>query len=222
MKRLVLSAMLCAVPLLAADMRLLPSRDGATLTFARASAPASVHVALRFDPDKPADARLTLHALDSGESAALTLDVTPVRTLAVAPGWYELSVAMPHHREAKRTFQAAGEHVALGSIAIPRAPVISGIVRRGSAPLAGARVTSGKGGSVLTSAAGKFELEVTGEWPSEVSIRAQGLGTKFVPIAAAEASVTLPPADLTPAASIRVTVDRNTFGGPLDVSLGIH
>jgi hypothetical protein len=224
MKPMFLSLLL-ALPIFGNDARLVTAAGGATITL-EGGAAATVRVTLRFDPDKPANARITLRALDTAQSATASIDAARVgalRTLAVPPGWYELSATMPHHRAASRTFHAIAGNLALGEIALPAAPVISGLVRRrGGEPLPGARVTFGEGDRTTTSAAGRFAIEVTGKWPADLLVRAPGLGTKIVPLAAAEANVELQPIELAPAAGVRVAIQRNTFDGPLEVSIGVR
>jgi hypothetical protein len=163
--RLLLLAAVAALPLSAAEPRLVTSTDGTTMTWTGAL-PAPLHVALRLDPVNPAGAEITLRRLDDATSAKASIPVAAVgllRTLAVPAGWYELSVTMAHHRSAQRSFHAIASDLALGEIALPPAPVISGIVRRqGGKPLAGARVAAGEGSiAVTTKADGRFAVEVT-------------------------------------------------------------
>jgi hypothetical protein len=215
-----------ALPLFAAEPHLVTSTDRSTVTWTGAL-PATLHATLRLDPVRPADAEIRLRRLDDGTSARTSIPaagVTALRTLNVPPGWYELSVTMPHHRDALRSFHAIATDLALGEIALPPAPVITGTIRRrGGSPLTGARVAAGEGSAPMTTkTGGRFAVEVTGKWPKELAVRAPGLGAKLVPLAATEASVELPPIELAPAGAVRVTVQRNAFDGPLELSLGIR
>jgi hypothetical protein len=217
--------LLASLPLLAAEPRLVAAADGKSITWT-GSQPATRNIALRLDPVNPAAAELTLRRLDDGTAAKVSIPAPRtglLRTLTVPPGWYELSVTMPHHRDALRSFHAVAADLALGEIPLPPAPVISGVVRRAKGtPLAGVRVAAGEGsGAVTTKADGRFALEVTGKWPSELAVRAAGFGAKLVPVAATEASAELPAIVLARAGSIRITVERNAFDAPLEFSAGI-
>lgn len=224
-KVLMLIALFAVLPLFADDLRLVSSDGGATMTLA-GGLPATVRVALLFEPTRPAPALFSLRAGETGRRAQLPMTATQLlklRTLIVPPGWYELSLAVPHYRNASRPFRAAGESMALGEIVLTPAPVISGVVlRAGGRVVAGATVNYGEGNAVVTPADGRFKLEITGKWPESLIVRKPGLGTKYIRLSATEASVALPPIELSQAASVRVVVQRGAFDGALDVSLGIH
>jgi hypothetical protein len=226
MKRsLLIIALLAVLPLFADDVRLIGSKGGATLTWA-GGPPATVRVTLLFDPERPGPAVLTLRARETGQGVQLPLSAPQLlrlRTLVLPPGWYELSLTLPHYRIASRSFHAAGESLALGGIVLTPAPVITGVVRRaGGSAVAGASVNYGEGNTFTTPADGRFAIEITEKWPDTLIVRKPGFGTKYVPLSATEASVALPLVELSPAGSVRVVIRRGAFDGPLDVSLGIH
>lgn len=212
-----LSLLLCSALAVAADEALTFTTNENAMT-----------VSLRIEPARPAGGTLTLRSYDNGTSAVKKLDaagVSALRRLVIAPGSYDLLIELEGHRAAWRKVDArTATTLALGAIAVPKAPVIRGTVLRedGGKPVAGARVTWEPSGSATTDAAGAFALPMVAEWPSHLVVSAPGLGARVIPIEAAEADVNLPPVSLAKAGSVKVKVVRGADDQPLDVLLGVR
>ncbi|MCU1244382.1 MAG: Carboxypeptidase regulatory-like protein [Acidobacteria bacterium] len=164
--------------------------------------------------ESTADATKWTIPLSGGELAAL-------RLIALPPGPYQLEVRLAHHRSAWRKFNADGE-VKLGAVPLAPMPVLSGDVRlAGGKPAAGAQVALADGVIARTDAQGHFQVEVAGRWPETIVVSRSGMGTKLIPLAAAQSDTTLPPIEMAAGATLRVAVTRNAERGPLDVDVAL-
>ncbi|HEX7150832.1 MAG TPA: carboxypeptidase-like regulatory domain-containing protein [Thermoanaerobaculia bacterium] len=173
------------------------------------AADGAARMSLRIEPQQAGAGRLTLRSLGDGTERSETLsaaDVSVLRTLVVKPGRYTLRVHVARHRPAERILHITGD-TAIGSIALQRAPSLSGIVRAGGKPLANARV-EWIGGSTTTGKDGRFaQTFEDAAWPTSIAVRASGRGTKFVDVPATEADVTLPDVELTRGGTVRVEIE---------------
>jgi hypothetical protein len=189
-----------AAPTAGAALSVLPERSG--------EGDASVIV------ESTADGTKWTIPLSGAELAAL-------RRIALPPGPYQLEVRLAHHLSAWRKFSADGE-VKLGALILAPMPVLSGEVRlAGGKAVAGAQVVLADGVTARTDAGGRFRVEVAGRWPETIVVSRPGLGTKVLPLAAAQSDTTLPPIVMVAGATLRVAVTRNAERGPLAVAVAL-
>ncbi|HKO58475.1 MAG TPA: carboxypeptidase-like regulatory domain-containing protein, partial [Thermoanaerobaculia bacterium] len=176
-------------------------------------------VSLLFDVPRVSAGSGTLILAGDGEVLRRQVSVAQlgaVRRLVVPAGRYELSMALPHFRPLRRTIDASRD-VALGIMHLEALPVIRGRV----VPVAGARVAIEGREPVRVGTDGSFAVEVDGAWPRDLVVSAPGRGTIVADVPAVAADVTLPPIKLGEAGEVRVTVERNGTGVPLEVVLGL-
>jgi hypothetical protein len=209
------------VPIDAAQLVL--SDDTTRLTFNAPAPNAAARIALKIERDgRRDDGVIEVTSLADGAHAAISLrdaQLDSLRTLVVPAGDYRVAASAAHHRGAARTIRASGD-VALGTIVLPIAPVLSGEVRRrDGVAIARARVRWSETEAATTDAHGRFRVEVTSLWPQELVVSSAGRGTKYVEVPAALRSIALPRIVLDRGASIRINVHRHGERGPLTVAL---
>ncbi|HKO02376.1 MAG TPA: carboxypeptidase-like regulatory domain-containing protein [Thermoanaerobaculia bacterium] len=194
------------------------TRGADRITFANGAAEIAVRVEL--DGTQRGAGSLELESLDDGTRSNVPMteaQFDALRTLVVPRGGYRILVRAAHHRLAIRKVRVS-DAATLGTIVVPAAPMISGVVKGAT----GAHVTCGIDCNANVDEHGRFHVEITGVWPDELVISANGRGTKHVALPSAQHDVTLDPITLTRAASLRINVRRHDESGPLDVAIAIR
>jgi hypothetical protein len=136
----------------------------------------------------------------------------------VQPGTYELLFRAAHHRSIAETVTLSATDVSLGTRALRRHPVISGVVQTtDGTPLAAALVTGSEKLSTLTDALGRFTLELEAGWPARLEVSYGGLAKRLVDVPRSVRSVTLPPVTLTPGGTLRLATNITDTSLAIDV-----
>jgi hypothetical protein len=187
---------------------------------------ASSAVSLRVKPEIEAagEGWLSLQSVADGATWRVVLgrsELERLRRIEIPSGAYQLQVHLAHHLPAWRALRPAAADLDLGTVVLPRLPVVSGEVRRrGQGPIANARIGLAEGRSAVTDAAGRFQAEIDTKWPEEVAVSAAGMGTRMVALPLMQTTTVLPAIELEPGSTLRVAVQRNVEKGPLEVALG--
>lgn len=185
---------------------------------------ATVDVALTIDAPGAPGGTLVLRSLTGGAETRRELDaqaLAKLRSIRVAPGEYELRVDLPGHALAERTIDARNGATAVGRIAVPRLPVVRGVVvKEDGRPAAGAKVTLAPGNvSATTGADGSFAVTTARQWPDKAVVSLPGFGTKYLAVPKVQSDVDLKQIELRRAAAIEVTLDRTAYAGPVSLAV---
>src|SRR6185369_6346725 len=151
-----------------------------------------------------AEAQLSIHrnepAADWTKKSRLD-ELTSIAHLRLPAGDYTLRFTAAGYKPVTLRAKVGGVRTNV-EFPLRRFPRVTGVVMRGTSPLAGATIATDAGDLAKSDAVGRFSLSVEHEWRTELRVNYPGLATKLITLPAAEADVNAGNITLTPGGTL--------------------